>query len=222
MGRLTRREFLKIAGTSAAGSALACGCASRSSTITILQNPPQAGELTSINTGALGPSIFIPDRVAYICECKPNLHNPGGGGDVSLFIGNYCEKSERFLLHWDLTGLPAGLKFSRAVVRLYCTEIYGHPSGRLIYAPLNSSWGNDVTYNSQPENDPNGQIIMEWPGKGKWQEVEATAIVNQWLATPETNYGLIGYAVDISEETCSAVFSSIQVPEGEKLVLSIA
>ena len=222
MGRLTRREFLKIAGTGAAGSALVCGCASRLSPMVSSSNSPLAGEPTSIHAEALEPSMYIPDRVAYICECKPNIHNPGGGGNSSLFIGNYCSKSERFLLHWDLSGLPAGVKISKAIIRLYCKEIYGHPSGRLIYAPLNSTWGNDVTYNSQPENDPNGQIIMEWPGKGKWQEVEISDLVHQWLTTPETNFGLIGYAVDISEETCSAVFSSIQVPEGEKLILSIS
>lgn len=221
MGRLTRREFLKIAGTGAAGSALACGCASRPSPAAPTPNSPPAGELPSTNTEALGPSMFIPDRVAYICECKPNIHNPGGGGNSSLFIGNYCSKSERFMLHWDLSGLSAELKISKATIRLYCKEIFGHPSGRLRYAPLNSNWGNDVTYNSQPENDADGQIIMEWPGEGKWQEVEITDMVHQWLTTPETNFGLIGYAVDISEETCSAVFSSIQVPEGEKLILSI-
>ena len=223
---ISRRVFLKIAGSGAAGSVLVCGCASHPSNVTSSPNTPLGSNNTSIsnyspNTPTLGSSLLIPDRVAYICECKPDTHNPGGGGGGSLFIGNYCTKSERFLLHWNLFGLSPELRISRASVRLYCNEIYGNPSGRLIYALLNSEWGEDVTYNTQPENDANGQIIMDWPTKGQWQEIEITDIVKQWMIAPEKNYGLIGYAVDIKEETCSAVYSSIKGLEEEKPNLSI-
>jgi hypothetical protein len=199
MAHISRRDFLKIAGSSAAASAMTCSCASRPSTI-----------------------VLSPDKVAYVCGCKPDVHNPGGGGNSSLFIGNYCRNSERFLLHWDLSGLSSKRKINRAVMGLYCVEIHGKPSGRLIYAPLKSDWGETVTYNSQPKNEAGRQVGMDWPAKGSWQEVDVTGIVTQWLAAPNNNSGLVGYAVDVKEETCSAVFASIHMPEGirPKLTLS--
>ncbi len=221
MTPISRRGFLKIAGTYTAGSVLACGCASRPSPATASAVPLSSVE-APMKTETSAPALFLPDRVAYICGCQPDAHNPGGGGNSSLFIGNYCKKSERFLLHWDLSGLSPGLKISRAVMELYCTEIYGTPSGRLIYAPLNSDWGKTVTYNTQPENDAGGQVSMDWPAKKQWHEVDITGIVSAWLAAPEKNYGLIGYAVDVSEDTCSAVFGSIQSLEGVRPRLIIA
>ncbi len=96
---------------------------------------------------------------------------------------------------------------------LYCVEIYGTPSGRLRYAPLKSDWGETVTFNTQPEHEPDRQVIMEWPAKGNWQEVDITGMAAQWLAASNKNFGLIGYAVDVREDTCSAVFASIKMPE---------
>ncbi len=189
MTNVSRRDFLKFAGGGAAASALNCGCTSRASTV-----------------------VLLPDRVAYVCGCKPDVHNPGGGGDAALFIGNYCKNSERFLLHWDLTDVSPKRAITKAVMGLYCAEIYGTPSGRLVYAPLKSDWGDAVTYASQPEHETAGQVSMAWPTKGKWHEVDVTGIVTQWLASPNLNHGLIGCAVDVTEETCSAVFASIRAP----------
>ncbi len=197
MMNVSRRNFLKIAGTSAAASALTCSCSSRPST-----------------------TVLLPDKVAYVCGCKPDVHNPGGGGDSSLFIGNYCRNSERFLLRWDLSGLFSR-KIKKAVMGLFCIEIHGKPSGRLIYAPLLSDWGETVTYNSQPKNEAGRQVGMDWPGKGSWQEVDITDIVTRWLSSPNNNFGLIGYADDVKEETCSAVFASIHMPEGMRPKLII-
>ncbi len=195
---VSRRDFLKIAGTGAAASALTCSCVSQASL------------------------ILSPDKVAYVCGCKPDVHNPGGGGASALFIGNYCKNSERFLLHWNLSGLSSGRTINKAVMGLYCVEIYGTPSGRLIYAPLSSDWGETVTYKTQPENEPDRQVSMEWPAKGKWQEVDITGIVTQWLAVPNNDYGLVGCAVDVTEETCSAVFASIQSSEETRPKLTIS
>lgn len=220
MRRISRRKFLKIAGTGAIGSVLTCGCTSRPSPVPTSAVISLSSIEVPMKTETSAPTILWPDKVAYICGCKPDTHNPGGGGDFSLFIGNYCKKSERFLLHWDLSGLSSKLKISKAVMGLYCVEIQGTPSGRLIYALLNSDWGETVTYNTQPENDAKEQVSMDWPTKGHWQEVDITGIVNQWLVAPEKNYGLIGYAVDVSEETCSAVFASIQMPERPKLTIT--
>jgi hypothetical protein len=221
MTAISRRRFLKIAGTYAVGSVLACGCASRPSPVPTSTVIPLSSVEVPMKTETSAPTILLPDRVAYICGCQPDTHNPGGGGGSSLYIGNYCKKSERFLLHWDLSGLSSELKISQAVMGLYCVEIYGTPSGRLIYAPLNSDWGETVTYNTQPENDAKEQVSMDWPTKKQWQEVDITGIVNQWLVVPEKNHGLIGYAVDVSEDTCSAVFSSIQMSEGVRPRLTI-
>ncbi len=203
MIHVSRRHFLKIAGTGAAASALTCTCGSQPAPV------PNS------------PVVLRPDKVAYVCGCKPDVHNPGGGGDASLFIGNYCKNSERFLLHWNLSGLASKPGIRRAVMGLYCVEIYGTPSGRLIYAPLKSDWGETVTYKTQPQNEADRQVTSEWPTKGNWHEVDITSIVTQWLADPHKNFGLIGYAVDLRAETCSAIFASIRKPESIRPKLTL-
>jgi hypothetical protein len=260
MKHISRRDFLKIAGVGTIGSVLACSCASRPSSVPTSTVIPLSSMEVPMKTETTTLTILLPDSVAYICGCKPDTHNPGGGGDSSLFIGNYCKKSERFLLHWDLSGLSSELKrlfrsererpqiwgcvggyaahtppnlgtipsktveplkISKAIMELYCVEIYGTPSGRIIFSPLNSDWGKTVAYNTQPENDVNEQVSTDWPTKEHWLEVDITGIVNQWLVAPEKNHGLIGYAVDVSEETCSAVFASVQMSEGLRPKLTI-
>lgn len=219
MIHVSRRDFVKLAGTSAAASVFACGCDSQPSTV------PNSGAIpppkAQTKTDPASPGGLLPDRVAYVCGCKPDVHNPSGGGASALFVGNYCKNSERFLLHWDLSGLTSERKIKKAVMNLYCVEIHGTPSGRLIYAPLKSTWGDTVTYNTQPKNEAERQVSMEWPAKGHWQEVDITGIVTQWLADPTNNHGLIGYAVEVKEETCSGVFASLQMPEGLRPRLTI-
>lgn len=218
MINLSRRDFLKIAGTGAAASVLTCSCASRPSTApnsTAIPAGPEVQKHTDTAT------VFFPDRVAYICGCKPDEHNPGGGGDSVLFIGNYCKNSERFLIRWNLSGLPSKPRATKAVMGLYCVELHGTPSGRLVYAPLKSDWGETVTYNTQPDYEANNQVRMEWPAKGHWHEVDITELVTQWLAAPERNHGLIGYAVDLTAETCSAVFASTKMPEEQRPRMTI-
>jgi hypothetical protein len=101
------------------------------------------------------------------------------------------------------------VQVSQALMGLYCVEIYGTPSGRLVYAPLLSEWGDEITFATQPPANTQEQVRAAWPEKGQWQEVDVTRWVNRWLATPEKNFGVLGYAVDVSEDTCSAVFASV-------------
>jgi hypothetical protein len=101
------------------------------------------------------------------------------------------------------------VQVSQALMGLYCVEIYGTPSGRLAYAPPLSEWGDKTTYATQPPADTQEQVKVDWPKKGQWQEVDVTRWVKRWLATPGKNFGLLGYAVDVSEDTCSAVFASV-------------
>ncbi len=220
MTHISRRDFLKITGNTAAVSVVTCSCGSRPSAVASAAAISPAPK-NQTGTDAASRIVLLPDKVAYVCGCKPDEHNPGGGGDSSLFIGNYCKNSERFLLHWNLSGLSSKRGISKAVMGLYCVEIYGAPSGRFIYASLQSPWGETVTFKTQPKNDAARQVSMDWPAKGNWQEVDITAIVSQWLAAPSNNHGLIGYAVDVTGETCSAVFASVKMPEEMRPRLTI-
>ena len=243
MKRISRRRFLKIAGTGAAGSVMTCGCSSKRTAVPTSTDTPPASDTPSIETETpavtkssthtptggepaittrMASSGLLPDRVAYICGCLPDVHNPNGGGRGKLFIGNYCGDSERFLLHWDLSGISPDTAVKEAVLGLFCMQIHGDPSGRLIFAPLKDDWGEAVTYNSQPEIDKDRKISVEWPNHGQWHEIDVTGMVNDWLAAPEENFGLLGFAVDLLEETCSAVYSSIYGLEGKKPMLFIA
>ena len=222
MPSISRREFLKLTSAGVVSSIVSCSCASHATPTSIPQTILSPTVDTTPTPEPTIPTRFLADKVAYVCGCKPTEHNPGGGGNMTLYIGNYCKNSERFLLHWDLSGLPEGVKISTATMGLYCVEILGTLSGHLVYAPLLSDWGDTVTYATQPENVSQEQVSAEWPVKGQWHEVDITRLVTSWLMNQEKNYGLIGYAVDIQDDTGTAVFNSIhQTPEDSRPKLTL-
>ena len=209
MINISRKIFLKITAAGLVFTVFLCGCVLENNADENPEKSSPSKNDTEENSKNLKTVAFYPDKVAYICGCKPDLHNPGSGGDQRLFIGNYCKYSERFLLHWNLSILPSEQKITKAVMALYCTEIHGSVSGKLQYAPLISDWGDNVTYNNQPAQDTSKLMTVDWPAEACWHKVDMTDIVRKWLENPDLNYGIIGYSVDVKDETCSAIFASV-------------
>jgi hypothetical protein len=95
------------------------------------------------------------------------------------------------LLDFDLSMLPTGTtpsQVSRAVLRLYCNRVT--TAGLVTFAPINGSWGEySVTYATEPAIGSAAGVFTVSQA-GAFVAVDVTSLVQGWIATPATNYGL--------------------------------
>lgn len=160
----------------------------------------------------------------YICTCKPNTSNPGGEGKV-YFQGkyksggettdsNYHNCDERFLIQWDLSELPKGIKIIEAKMRLVCKEFNGDKKGQLVYECISQPWNTDAGYNQQPKTLPKTRITTDWPTEKSYHFIDITTFVESWYNNSLPNYGLMGLSIN-TETTNSAIFCSSKFPQEE-------
>jgi hypothetical protein len=158
----------------------------------------------------------------YICTCKPDIANPGGEGKI-YFQGRYKKDEitedadyhdcdERFLMQWDLSELPEGIKIINAKMRLVCYGYTGDKNGQLIYECISESWDENAGYSKKPGTLTETRIMADWPVKSTYHYVDITDFVNSWYNGNIPNYGLMGFSIN-TETTNSALFCSSKFPQ---------
>lgn len=168
----------------------------------------------------------------YICTCKPDIANPGGEGKI-YFQGRYKKDEitedadyhdcdERFLMQWDLSELPEGIKIIEAKMRLVCAGYTGDEIGQLVYECISEPWDANAGYSKKPETLPETRVTAEWPAKSTYHYVDITDFVKNWYNGSLLNYGLMGFSID-TETTNSALFCSSIFPQEDarpKLIIT--
>ena len=95
------------------------------------------------------------------------------------------------LLQFDLSLLPAGTtagKVSRAVLRLYCNRVT--TPGLVSFAPVTGAWGEySVTYATEPAIGSAAGVFSVGQD-GAFVAVDVTSLVQGWISSPATNFGL--------------------------------
>ncbi len=158
----------------------------------------------------------------YICTCKPNTANPNGEGKI-YFQGrfkkdevtedaDYHNCDERFLMQWDLSELPKGIKIIEAKMRLVCFGYTGDKQGQLVYECISEPWNTDIGYSQKPHTLPETRVLTDWPTKSTYHVVDISTFVKSWYNGSLTNYGLMGFSVD-TETTNSALYCSSIFPQ---------
>ena len=158
----------------------------------------------------------------YICTCKPNTANPNGEGKI-YFQGrfkkdeitedaDYHDCDERFLMQWDLSELPKGIKIIEAKMRLVCYGYTGDKQGQLVYECIREPWNTDIGYSQKPHTLPETRVLTDWPTKSTYHVVDISTFVKSWYNGSLTNYGLMGFSVD-TETTNSALYCSSIFPQ---------
>jgi hypothetical protein len=100
--------------------------------------------------------------------------------------------------------LPTGTsaaKVSRAVLRLYVNRV--NTPGVITFSPITASWGEySVTYANQPSlGSAVGSFAVSQAGG--FVAIDVTSLVQGWIASPATNYGL-----ELTSATAVAQFDS--------------
>jgi hypothetical protein len=158
----------------------------------------------------------------YICTCKPNTSNPGGEGQI-FFQGKYKKNvvtndadyndcDERFLILWNLSKLPDGIKIIEAKMELYCIAYTGDKKGQLIYEYITEPWNADIGYSKKPNTTVDGRILTDWPESKQSHVIDITDFIKKWYYNKTPNYGLMAYSIN-TETTNSALFCTSKYPD---------
>jgi hypothetical protein len=170
----------------------------------------------------------------YICTCKPNTANPNGEGkiyyqgrfkkDIVTEDADYHDCDERFLLKWDLSELPKGIRIVQAKMQLVCAGYNGDKQGQMAYECISEPWTADIGYSQKPNTLSETRLLTDWPKKNNYHVVDITSFVKSWYNGSFPNYGLMGFSID-TETTNSAIFCSSNFPQEEvrpKLIITFS
>lgn len=109
------------------------------------------------------------------------------GALSNLYVGN----GDTGLLQFDLSNLPAGTTASqvaKATLYLYVNRVY--TLGAVSLQPVSSAWTElGTTYSSAPSYGAVATSFSATTG-GTFVAVDVTSLVQAWITTPSTNYGL--------------------------------
>jgi hypothetical protein len=153
----------------------------------------------------------------YVCTCKPNTANPSGEGEIyyqGLFIEDSASNiadwhscDERFLMQWDLSELPKGIKIIEAKMQMVCAAFNGDKQGQLVYECISEPWNEDIGYSQKPNTLTESRVLTGWPTKSSYHNVDISGFVKSWYTNKIPNYGLMGFSVN-TETQNSAIFCS--------------
>jgi hypothetical protein len=135
--------------------------------------------------------------------------NYAGAGWLRVGYDGANEQEENAgLLHFDLPPLPYGGRVNRATLKLYASGIYHSNRGLELRAhqvlrpwmATEANWymaTSGVPWDEPGCNDPATDISAHPSSQcyvdelGRWYDLDVTYMVNQWLASPETNEGVV-------------------------------
>ncbi len=171
--------------------------ATPTATATATQTPTPTATPTRTPTPtavSLGPcyqyprSGILPTKDSWVEHNKPDTPH---GEDPHLHIRPSGKVDRRALLQFDLSTIPAGSRITSATLCIndetggnYLVEI------RLV----TSTWDESVTWETQPTVDsiPIGRFILSKKPSVRAGQIDP-AVVQAWLDSPSTNYGLMLY-----------------------------
>jgi hypothetical protein len=131
--------------------------------------------------------IFQPIKDSTIRSSIPTLNY---GSDNSMLVGVDSNSNEIFrsLIEFDISSLPTGKDFKRAVLKLY--NSYSPTDISISIFTSEERWTeNDVTWSNQPKS---GAKVAEYTILAHQTEtiIDISSIVQKWYEKTETNYGL--------------------------------
>src|SRR4051812_26139252 len=124
---------------------------------------------------------------AYVDSASPNSNFSGA---LELNVSSTATAYFRF----SLSALPAGItrgQIVKATLQLWEIPTSISPSGSLNIRQVTSAWtAASVTFNTRPSMASTATATVVTAATSRYQEVDVTSLVQQWIDVPASNYGL--------------------------------
>jgi hypothetical protein len=145
------------------------------------------GGVATLLLSAVRPCMAVEATLVADAHVNSALPSVNSGAISNLNVGG----GYTALMQFDLSGLPAGTtasQISRALLRLYCNR--ADTPGLVSAQPVNGAWGEySVTYATLPALGSATQVVQVSQA-GAYVTVDVTALVQGWITSSSTNYGL--------------------------------
>ena len=112
------------------------------------------------------------------------------GGALELKVSSTATAYFRFSLSALPTGITSG-QVVKATLQLWEIPTSINPSGSISIRQLTSAFiAGSVTYNTRPSMASTTAVTVVASATSRYQEVDLTSLVKQWIDDPASNYGL--------------------------------
>jgi hypothetical protein len=140
-----------------------------------------------------------PARVTLVPVADTSLYEGAPGVNygtmVRLYCGNYPDgKNRRGLMRFDLSAVPASATVTRATLRIYLyavhqgTDQYRVHGVTKAWEERRATWSN---MNASYDPAASAKRAIRIDLQGKYAQFNITSLVQRWVTTPSTNYGLL-------------------------------
>jgi hypothetical protein len=129
-------------------------------------------------------------QVALVGDASVSTARPSTnfGSLSNLYVGN----GNTAFLQYDLSTLPTGLtsgQIAHATLTVFVNRVNG--IGLVTLSPVTSAWSEStVTSNAQPTFSATPAGMFTASTAGQYVTLDVTSLVQGWIATPATNFGV--------------------------------
>lgn len=147
---------------------------------------------------------------AYISAATPAT-NYGAAVSLNIATGNAA------LVRFDLSALPGGTSLSVAYLRIYVNKVT--TAGTLTFSQITSNWSEGAVTSGTAPSTAASFATMPGNTANAFLLVDVTTLVNGWLASPATNFGI---QIDGTGATAVALDSKETIATSHPATLEIS
>jgi len=134
--------------------------------------------------------VPVADTILYEGAPRANY-----GTAIRLYCGNYPDgQKRRALMRFDLSAIPTSATVTRATLRIYLYAVYQGTDRYRVHRVTKAWQERGATWsNMNAAYDPTASATraIRVGMQGQYAQFNITTLVQRWLTTPSTNYGLL-------------------------------
>jgi hypothetical protein len=139
-------------------------------------------------------TLLLPVADTYVTSGQPNQSH---GGDKGMWVGHDEQPGnqiQRSLVRFDIGDIPAGIRVESAILSLYMDGATENSPPMIVNLyRVQGDWAEDITWNQHAALavDASPVASIQIPTTLGWYRWDITSLVQQWINSPGSNFGLL-------------------------------
>ncbi len=145
------------------------------------------GSSTPSGSSKLPPGTkYYSIQDTYVDQRKTNL---SFGSNSTIQIKSRSSQVKQGLVKFNISGIPAGAKITKATISLYVAKKSGSGNSVAVYEAL-GNWNRSTTWNQKPPIASSSEASMSVSKTGSYYNMSVTGLVQDWVNGTEENNGI--------------------------------